>query len=456
MITLYQITGLCVLVSIGCTAGIQIEDIPPAPKDGDLWVVLVAGSNGWGNYRHQADVCHAYQVVHNHGIPDDHIIVMMYDDIAMNPENPTPGKIINHPNGTDVYKGVPKDYTCNSVRPDVFLQVLRGEMINEGSGKTLKSTEKDHVFVYFADHGAKGLLGFGTHILKSTELQAAIKDMYSANKYGKLVFYIEACESGSMFEGFLDSRVDDDTMNVFATTASNATTSSYACYFDVKRKTFLGDVYSVKWLEDSDKENLEKETLEDQYKIVKKETNTSTVCQFGDMSISQMAVGMFQGEKESDATPYPVPPAWLSCGRTAVPGPEVPVEIQRRIISHSSSTTQEKQDAKLKLDKLLANRKFMIGKVEDIIDSVLTATNGNIDGEEKDHIFNDNVPMKDTECYFAAVDSFHENCFNLGRNDYALRMMNTVLNLCERSYSINTILDAIQAVCDHPSVYGIH
>lgn len=26
------------------------------------WAVLVAGSNGWGNYRHQADVYHAYQV----------------------------------------------------------------------------------------------------------------------------------------------------------------------------------------------------------------------------------------------------------------------------------------------------------------------------------------------------------------------------------------------------------
>lgn len=26
------------------------------------WAVLVAGSNGWGNYRHQADVFHAYQV----------------------------------------------------------------------------------------------------------------------------------------------------------------------------------------------------------------------------------------------------------------------------------------------------------------------------------------------------------------------------------------------------------
>ena len=69
-----------------------------------------------------------------------------------------------------------------------------------------------------------------------------------------------------------------DNVNVFATTASNATTSSYACYFDKARKTFLGDVYSIKWLEDSDKENIEKETLEQQYKIVKKETNTSMVC----------------------------------------------------------------------------------------------------------------------------------------------------------------------------------
>ena len=67
-------------------------------------------------------------------------------------------------------------------------------------------------------------------------------------------------------------------MNVFATTASNATTSSYACYFDKQRKTFLGDVYSIKWLEDSDKENIEKETLEEQYRIVKRETNTSMVC----------------------------------------------------------------------------------------------------------------------------------------------------------------------------------
>lgn len=50
--------------------------------DAANWAVLVAGSNGWYNYRHQADVCHAYQILHKNGIPDSNIIVMMYDDIA--------------------------------------------------------------------------------------------------------------------------------------------------------------------------------------------------------------------------------------------------------------------------------------------------------------------------------------------------------------------------------------
>jgi len=40
---------------------------------------------------------------------------------------------------------------------------------------------------------------------------------------------------------------------VWATTAANAHESSYACYYDRERQTYLGDVYSVKWMEDSDK-----------------------------------------------------------------------------------------------------------------------------------------------------------------------------------------------------------
>lgn len=39
---------------------------------------------------------------------------------------------------------------------------------------------------------------------------------------------------------------------VYATTAANPKESSYACYYDEKRNTYLGDWYSVNWMEDSD------------------------------------------------------------------------------------------------------------------------------------------------------------------------------------------------------------
>lgn len=51
------------------------------------------------NYRHQADVCHAYQVLRSQGMPDDRIITMVYDDIADNKWQPAEfkGKVFNRP-----------------------------------------------------------------------------------------------------------------------------------------------------------------------------------------------------------------------------------------------------------------------------------------------------------------------------------------------------------------------
>ncbi|KAJ4968598.1 hypothetical protein NE237_015299 [Protea cynaroides] len=77
-------------------------------KKGTRWAVLVVGSSGYGNYQHQTDVCHAYQVLKKGGLKDENIIVFMYDDIAYNELNPRPGVIINHPQGSDVYASVPK------------------------------------------------------------------------------------------------------------------------------------------------------------------------------------------------------------------------------------------------------------------------------------------------------------------------------------------------------------
>ena len=82
-----------------------------------------------------------------------------------------------------------------------------------------------------------------------------------------MVVYIEACESGSMLEDILSDKI-----NVYGTTASNAQEPSYACYHDIERGTYLGDVYSVVWMEDSDAEQINKETLYQQYLLTQQKT----------------------------------------------------------------------------------------------------------------------------------------------------------------------------------------
>ena len=75
----------------------------------------------------QADICHAYQIMKKGGLKDENIIVFMYDDIAHNPENPRPGVIINHPQGGDVYAGVPKVTMCVLARK-LFTVVINGNV----------------------------------------------------------------------------------------------------------------------------------------------------------------------------------------------------------------------------------------------------------------------------------------------------------------------------------------
>merc|ERR1712041_16617 len=215
-----------------------------------------------------------------------------------------------------------------------------------------------------------------------------------------------------------------------------------------ERKTFLGDVYSIKWLEDSDKEDIEKETLEDQYKIVKKETNTSMVMQFGDMDISKLPVGDFQGPKPTgNPSPPPFPP---TCGRDAVSGPDVPIRIQQNIIAAGNSEA-ELDEAKYKLDHLLDNRKLMISAVRQIVETVTQ------NSQDTNSIFTDNVELTNHDCYYPAMEAFHSQCFNVGKNSYALRMLNTLVNLCQKNFPLETILTAIQGTCANlPTMVDIH
>ena len=83
--------------------------------------------------------------------------------------------------------------------PRNFLAVLAGDAAT-AKGKVLETNEESKVFIFFTDHGASGLVAFPTKYLYASQLNDALKTMYKQNRYKKLVFYLEACEAGSMFE----------------------------------------------------------------------------------------------------------------------------------------------------------------------------------------------------------------------------------------------------------------
>lgn len=417
-----------------------------APSENDhneygvkLWALLVAGSNGYYNYRHQADVCHAYHLLRRHGIPDNRIVVMMYDDIAYSEENPTPGVVVNHINGSNLYPGMAKDYTGNLVTPENFLDVLQGRRPRDGgTGKVIASGPRDHIFVYFADHGAPGLIAFPNDVLYAKNLSDVIRKMHSRSQFGKMVIYVEACESGSMFaDGLLPSNV-----SVYATTAANPDESSYACYWDPIRQTYLGDVYSVKWMEDSDIENLRKETLIDQFNIVRWETNTSHVQEYGDLRIGTMAVSQFQGSKVAEAVVYPTVPL------DAVDSRDVPVAILQKKIE-AATDPHLKNALESKLEIILANRSLVRKKVSEIV-KLLTYGNA----EEAGMLLTAKKRLSDFDCYRKVVDSFSRKCFELAASPYALSQLHIFATACE-TFEASEIKAAISALCTLPAVKGI-
>ncbi len=264
------------------------------------YAVLVAGSNGYINYRHQADVYHAYHVLLNNGMPAENIIVFAYDDIANNYENPIPGQVFNHPDGDDVYAGVKIDYSGEEVTPENFLGVITGDesRVTAQTVKVLKTTEEDNVFIYFTDHGSVGLIAFPDEYLYAEDLMTALNTMHDKKMYKKLTFYLEACESGSMFEGVLP-----ENMNIYATTAANPSESSWAEYcgseavvHGVDIGSCLGDEYSVRWMEDTESHDAKTRTLQEQFEFLVQSVTGSHPQQYGDLSWTSDVLIEFQGQ----------------------------------------------------------------------------------------------------------------------------------------------------------------
>jgi len=412
------------------------------------WAVLLAGSRTWGNYRHQSDTCHSYQIVHKFGIPDSRVIVMQYDDLANYPQNPYPGKIFNKPTaagtaGVDVYAGCKKDYTGAAVTPDMFVAVLTGDATKTGGRPVLKSGPNDRVFVFFTDHGGTGIIAFPDgSLMTSQTLIGAINQMHAHQMYSKLVFYMEACESGSMFEGLIKP-----TIGVYVTTASNAVESSWGTYCPpddmVNGKAMnscLGDLYSINWMENSDQMG-PTETLQAQFLDVRTKTSQSHVMQYGDISWTNEPIGNYLGENTTSPFKAEVVKT-ESRSSSNVKSADIPMHLAYyKYLRAESSDVEERMTLAKELQQHIARRVAV-----DNIFMDLTAAANNKDA----FVLKAKTPVVcDDRCCTKLGNAFAARCG--GWDDYALQYHRVIVNLCadvdQQPVEADKLVSSLNSLC---------
>ncbi|XP_027844283.2 legumain-like [Aphis gossypii] len=431
---------------------------------GKKWVVLVAGSDGWNNYRHQADICHAYQIIRGNGIPKENIITMMVDDIAYNPRNPTPGTIINQPNGTDVYKGVVIDYKGTDVNSTNFLKIITGDkkaMQSVGTGKVIEGGPNDKIFINFVDHGTTGILVFPEDYLYADQLNDALKTMHATASYKMVLLYIEACKAGSMFDGILRDNTD-----VLAVTASGPRENSYGCYCRSQSgpyKTCLGDLFSVTWMENLDAtvfdSSAKKRTVFNDFKEVRTNVTESNVMVYGDFKTGHEKLSTFIGyNNHKEHSPAKPKMTKTIDSKITVSGIDALEDaVQQQLANHElpvserhrlSTELRRNNEMRLIIDRALRKIYSMVAKARPEIMSKV----GNFDKPNHLDLSLDMFP-----CYRSILNKITESCFSLPRNPYALDRLTIFANMCVVDKHIHLMVEKfVGASCSNiPKLHSI-
>lgn len=221
--------------------------------------------------------------------------------------------------------------------------------------------------------------------------------MAAAKKFKKMVIYIEACESGSIFNNLIP-----DDINIYVTTAATPFESSYGCDCSVPGVldgVCLNDCYSNNWMLDVQNHttaSLFKYSMEENYDVISRETTMSTVCQYGDMSIANEPFGRYIALKSSDEAVTPV-------ARSESTHSVDSRDIKLHYLTRAYENAQDDETKRVKLQELNEEiqSRMNVGK---FMDSVMTNFNM-VDVNAAP------VPPSPQQCYSQSVADIDFVCY---------------------------------------------
>lgn len=193
------------------------------PEHKSNYALLVAASDTWDNYRHQADILNVYQILKYLGYDDDHIVLIMEDDLANNSRNPYKGEIRRH-DEQNLYVDVKIDYKLHDLESGDIAKILMGQK-SAKLKHVIDADSNTNVLVYWSGHGAPDILAWGEKsAFTYSQMEATLDELHESAKYRKMLWLVEACFSASVCAAAEDSEIP----GVMCITAANENETSKA------------------------------------------------------------------------------------------------------------------------------------------------------------------------------------------------------------------------------------
>lgn len=226
----------------------DIEDADSPVSYGELEdsrAILVQGSSGWANYRHQADVLNVYRMLKRNGWDDDHIILVVSDEIADNPKNTFPGEVRCSTYGEDLYRGAVIDYSTDTLSVSDVSDILLGRS-SPHLPVVLNSSEKTNVLLFWSGHGcfASGRKPNGfvwrdsEGIFSDGDLRETLEQMASDKRYRKMLLMLEPCYSRNM------AVQAEGIPGILSIASAGAGESSFADFHSAELNIWMSDRFS--------------------------------------------------------------------------------------------------------------------------------------------------------------------------------------------------------------------
>jgi len=223
------------------------------PEVTDHWAVIISPSTTWANYRHQADAFAMYQLLRQYGYDDDHIVLIVEDNLAYAPENKDfPGQIFVERNDNpdnwdllaneDVRKGAVVDYHFSQITLDDVGDIMMGKQ-SERLPHVIHPTATSNVFFFWSGHGGSqggplwGNENASTYFGKN-RIRNIVEQMNEADMYRRMMFSIETCYSGQWGEALTGLP------DVLVLTAANSYETSKADIFDQQIGVYLSNAFA--------------------------------------------------------------------------------------------------------------------------------------------------------------------------------------------------------------------